>query len=342
MLARLLAAVAEVDRLVLLGDIIELRERPWRQVLGASIPALAALGEALPAGASVVLTVGNHDHGLLVPALQRRAVAESPPAPLGADAEICAVAGEPLERVCTALGAHRVRVRYPGLWLRDDVYAIHGHYLDRHTTVPTLERLAIGAVVRMAGEPPGGPASAEDYEALLGPVYAWLDAYAGTGGRTGQGSSVAAWRALGQGNRARGGLRRRALRAAFPAIVAGLNRAGLGPLSDDVSLEALRSSSLAAIGEVLLRLRVDAPFVIFGHTHRAGPLPGEEPGPWRTSTGARLMNCGCWVGERTLAGGDRRSPYRPGFCVRLDGDRDPELVNLLDGDRDPELISLLD
>ena len=320
----------DVDRLVLLGDVLELRERPWRQALDAAMPALRALGEALPDTAAIVLTVGNHDHGLVAPALQRRSVAEPPPAPLGAEAEVRALGGEPLQYVCGALGAERVRVCYPGMWLRDDVYATHGHYLDRHTTVPTLERLAIGAVVRMAGEPPGGPASAEDYEALLGPVYAWLDAYAGTGGRTGQGSSVAAWRALGQGNRARGGLRRRALRAAFPAIVSGLNRAGLGPVSDDVSIDTLRSSGLAAIAEVLLRLRVDAPIVIFGHTHRAGPLPSDEPGLWRTSTGARLVNCGCWVGERTLAGGDRRSPYRPGFCVRLDDDRDPELVNLLD------------
>lgn len=320
----------DVDRLVLLGDVLELRERPWREALRGAIPALTALGEALPDAASVVLTVGNHDHGLLVPALRRRSVVEPPPAPLGAAAEVRPLVGEPLQRVCAALGGERVSVRYPGMWLRDDVYATHGHYLDRHTTVPTLERLAIGAVVRMAGEPPGGPASAEDYEALLEPVYAWLDAYAGTGGRTGQGSSVAAWRALGQGNRARGGLRRRALRAAFPAIVSGLNRAGLGPVSDDVSIDTLRSSGLAAIAEVLLRLRVDAPFVIFGHTHRAGPLPSDEPGLWRTSTGARLVNCGCWVGERTLAGGDPRSPYRPGFCVRLDDDRDPELVNLLD------------
>jgi hypothetical protein len=322
--------VLNVDRLVLLGDVLELRERPWRQALDAAMPALRALGEALPDAAAIVLTVGNHDHGLVAPALQRRSVAEPPPAPLGAEAEVRALGGEPLHYVCAALGAERVRVCYPGMWLRDDVYATHGHYLDRHTTVPTLERLAIGAVVRMAGEPPGGPASAEDYEALLGPVYAWLDAYAGTGGRTGQGSSVAAWRALGQGNRARGGLRRRALRAAFPAIVSGLNRAGLGPVSDDASIDTLRSSGLAAIAEVLLRLRVDAPIVIFGHTHRAGPLPSDEPGLWRTSTGARLVNCGCWVGERTLAGGDRRSPYRPGFCVRLDDDRDPELVNLLD------------
>jgi hypothetical protein len=161
-------------------------------------------------------------------------------------------------------------------------------------------------------------------------VYAWLDAYPETGGRTRAGASVAAWRALGQGRGGSGGLRTRALRAAFPAIVAGLNRAGLGPVRDDVSLDTLRSSSLAAIGEVLLRLRVEAGFTVFGHTHRAGPLPGDDPVGWRTSTGVRLVNCGCWVGEATLAGGDRDSPYRPGFCVRLDDDGEPELVNLLD------------
>jgi predicted phosphodiesterase len=327
---RLLTMVRGVERLVLLGDVVELRERPWREALRASEPTLEAIGDALPAGGSVLLVAGNHDHGLLAAPQMRRAVAEPPPAPLGTATTMEAFAGDPLGRVCAALGTERVTVSYPGVWLRDDVYATHGHYLDRHTTVPTLERLAIGAVARVAGGPPGGPASAEDYEALMGPVYAWLDAYAGTGGRTGQGASVAAWRALGQGDRAHGGLRQRALRATFPAIVAGLNRAGLGPVSADVSIDALRGSSLAAIGEVLLRLRVAARFVIFGHTHRAGPLPEDDPGPWRTSTGVRLVNCGCWVGERTLAGGDRDSPYRPGFCVALDDDRDPELINLLD------------
>jgi hypothetical protein len=328
----LLAAVSETERLVLLGDTVELRTRPWREVLRAAAPTLTAVGEALPAGAAIVLVAGNHDHGLLAPALARRAVAEPPPPPLGSESAIEPLDGEPLARVRAALGGDRVLVRYPGVWLRDDVYATHGHHLDRHTTVPMFERLAIGAVARGA-EPAGGPASAEDYEAVLGPVYAWLDAYAQTGARSRQGASVAAWRALRPGES--GGalhlrLRRRALRTGFAALVAGLQRAGLGPLSHDVSAEALRHSALAAIGEALLRLRIDARFVVFGHTHRAGPLPGDEPGPWRTSTGVRLHNCGCWVREGTLAGEDRRSPYRPGFCVRLDDDGEPALVNLLD------------
>jgi hypothetical protein len=316
--------------LVLLGDVLELRERPWREVLGAAAPTLAAIGDALPRAGSVVLVAGNHDHGLLTPWLARRAVAEPPPAPLSDATTLPALAGEPLERVCASLGAERVTVSYPGVWLRDDVYAIHGHYLDRHTTVPTLERLGIGAVARITRSASTGPAGADGYEAVLGPVYAWLDALAGTGGRTGQGASVAAWRALGQGKRAPRGLRRRMLRAAFPAIVSALNRLGLGPVSDDLSTRSLRDSSLRAIAEVLLALRVDAPIVVFGHTHRAGPLPSEDPADWRTASGTRLLNCGCWVGERTFVGTDRGSPYRPGFCVRLDGDGEPALVNLLD------------
>jgi hypothetical protein len=280
-----------------------------------------------------VLVGGNHDHGLLAPALARRSVAEPPPAPLGAESEIEPLPGEALAHVCAALGADRVRIRYPGTWLRDDVYATHGHHLDRHTTVPTMERLAIGAVARHAGERPGGPASAEDYEAVLGPVYALLDAFAGTGARVRADASATAWRALAPGELGVGlqmRLRRRGLRTAFSALVMALRRVGVGPLSDDVSIESLRRSALVAIGEVLLRLRIDARVVVFGHTHRAGPLAGEDPRPWSTATGTRLLNCGCWVRERTLAGGDRRSPYRPGFCVRLDDGAAPALVNLLD------------
>ena len=48
-------------------------------------------------------------------------------------------------------------------------------------------------------------------------------------------ASASAWRALAGGDGRRRGLRRRALAAGFPALVAGLNRAGLGPLSADLS-----------------------------------------------------------------------------------------------------------
>ena len=133
----------DVDRLVLLGDVLELRERPWREVLDAATPALSGPRRgAARVTASIVLTVGNHDHGLLAPraaaACGRRAAAGA----AGAEAEVGAL-GRASRWSASARrsGAERVRVCYPGVWLRDDVYATHGHYLDRHTTVPTLERL---------------------------------------------------------------------------------------------------------------------------------------------------------------------------------------------------------
>ena len=54
--------------MVLLGDLLELREAPAAAVLDAAEPFLRALGEAC-AGKPVVIVPGNHDHELVAPAL---------------------------------------------------------------------------------------------------------------------------------------------------------------------------------------------------------------------------------------------------------------------------------
>ena len=294
----------------------------------------------------VTIVPGNHDHRLLAPWLERRA-RDREPAPLGLEAAVDWRAGEPLARLAAWLAPRgsdvQLDVAYPGCWLREDVYAIHGHYSDRHATVPMFERLGAGAMARLAGEGAGGPQSAEDYEAILGPMYAWLDAIAQTGGpRLGAGSatgtSASASRLAGTGGRGdrRRGVRRRVLAAAFPAVVAALNRAGLGPLSTDLSSAGLRRARLAAVGEVLLRLGVQAPHVVFGHTHRAGPLPADDPAEWRTVTGSTLTNVGSWVHEAAFVGNDASaSPYRPGFAATVESDpaHPPALTNLLDARR---------
>ena len=310
-----------------------------RDALAAAEPALRDLGSSLPAGARVTVVPGNHDHRLLVPWLERRG-RDRDPAPLGLEAAVDWRAGEPLARLAAWLAPRgsdvELDVAYPGCWLREDVYALHGHYSDRHVTVPMFERLGAGAMARLTGEGAGGPHSAEDYEAILGPMYAWLDAIAQTGGPrlgggSGTGASTSAWRALAGGDGRGRGLRRRALAAGFPALVAGLNRAGLGPLSADLSSAGLRRARLAAVGEVLLRLGVQAPHVIFGHTHRAGPLPAEDHAEWRTVTGTTLTNVGSWVHEAAFVGDDASaSPYRPGFGVMLEEVGQPVLANLLD------------
>jgi hypothetical protein len=148
-------------------------------------------------------------------------------------------------------------------------------------------------------------------------------------GRTLHGGSVRGWRALtGPGRR---GLRRRSVALAFPVVVAALNRARIGPLRAELSGAALRQAGLRGIEEAMARLGVTAGHVLFGHTHRAGPLPGDDPGEWTTAGGTRLTNSGCWVHEASLQGADPgRSPYRVGFAVWVGDSGPPELVNLLD------------
>ena len=69
---RMLAALAEADRVVLLGDLLELREAAPSAVLELAEPFLRALGEAC-SGKPVVIVPGNHDYELIAPALDARA-----------------------------------------------------------------------------------------------------------------------------------------------------------------------------------------------------------------------------------------------------------------------------
>jgi hypothetical protein len=336
MLEPLLAALPGVDRLVLLGDLIELRQGPMRDALAAAEPVLKQIGQALPKEAEVTLVPGNHDHHLLSAWLERRARGAAPK-PLGLCTEVDWRQGDTVSLLAAWLSPARLRVCYPGVWLRDDVYATHGHYLDRHTTVPLFERLGAGVMARVAGEAPDGPISAEDYERVLSPIYAWLHAVAQSGGGGGShGASARAWRAL-AGSQSRRGLRRRTLTAVFPLAVAVLNRAGVGPVGRDISGPELRRASLRAFSEVLRRLEVQASYVIFGHTHRAGPLGDDGPGEWQMHGHARAINTGCWVHEPGFLGPrPAKSPYRAGFAVSLPQVGAPELLNLLDAVREQD------
>jgi metallophosphoesterase superfamily enzyme len=76
--AVLIEALADVDRLILLGDVLELRHGPLRDALAAARPFFEDLGRAL-AGRELLLTAGNHDHALVEPWLARRAEASEPP-----------------------------------------------------------------------------------------------------------------------------------------------------------------------------------------------------------------------------------------------------------------------
>jgi hypothetical protein len=188
-------------------------------------------------------------------------------------------------------------------------------------------------MARILLEPDGGPRRAEDYESILDPMYAWIESVAQSGGIRGRGSGrlqVRAWQSL---QRPGGGglLRRVGVGGGLSALVALLNRARIGPFGTEVTGPELRRAGLRAFEQVVERLGIQASHVLFGHTHRAGPLPGDEASEWNR-TGIALLNTGSWTYDREFVGDSLSgNPYRPGFCAMLGDDGPPRLVNLLDG-----------
>src|SRR4051812_35403659 len=315
-LRALIEALDGVDELVLLGDTIELREVPLRRVMDAAGPVLAAIGRAM-AGGRVTLVAGNHDHQLAHPLVERLRLN-------GGALEPQTLADPPdegaLGLVARALALPEVRVAYPGVLVRDDVYATHGHYLDVHNTVPSLERLAIGAVQRFAGRVPDGRLTPDDYEAALAPVYALGYALAQNvrprAHPVRQDRSVKAWQAINNG--------RLPARVGVAAAVKLLNVAGLGPLEPDLTGPALRESALRGMRTVVDRLDLHAPHVVLGHTHRSGPHAGDAG--W-----GALINTGSWIHEPYFLGGDpTASPYFPGHVVYVEASGPPVLRRVLD------------
>ena len=324
-LARLLEVVAEADRIVFLGDLLELRERPAVAVLGDVAPQLRQIGAAA-AGKQVLLVPGNHDHQLVAPALERaRVTGDGPPA---LERRYEPLLGDLAGAVAELMPAAEVTLAYPGTWLRDDVYATHGHYLDVHMTVPRVESL-IAATVERYGTRVGraGPTAPEHYEAILAPIYAVAHALAQNARahphlrRNNLSRDV--WRAA-TGHSGTSRLRRTLIgRAAIPGAVAAINAMGLGPFRPDISAVELRRAGLRAMGEVVDRLEIGADHVLFGHTHRGGPLDGETS-EWRTPGGVQLVNTGSWIYEDVFVDGDGpANPYWPGRVVWLDDSGPP-------------------
>ena len=317
-----------IDHLVLLGDVLELREAPIRRVLDASEPVFRALGEIAGDG-RVTLVPGNHDHQLGASLLDTRRLDGAGPLPL--DAEGPPPATGPVARIAEWLRPAELRLAYPGTWIRDDVYATHGHYLDLHNTVPALECLAVSATERVLGRSADGRRSPGDYEAALTPAYSAMfeiaQSRARTERRTSGGASVAIWRKTG-GASGPPTLQGRLLAGvAIPAAVAGLNRLGIGPYRPELNGPALRRAALAAMSEVVEHLGIEAGHVLFGHTHRSGPWPNDVLAEWTLPGGGRLMNTGSWILDEAFGAA---GPYRPGTCAFVDDDGPPRLERLLE------------
>src|SRR4051812_36844521 len=138
--AALTAALARADRVVVLGDLLELRERPVTQVLADVEPTLRAIGEAT-AGKELVLVPGNHDYELVAPSLERARRASGAPQPLEG---VYDFAPDDLAGVVAAfMPDTRITLAYPAVRIREDVIAMHGHYLDIHLSVPRPESVIV-------------------------------------------------------------------------------------------------------------------------------------------------------------------------------------------------------
>src|SRR4051812_7329141 len=162
----LLQELDGVDRLVLLGDVVELLEHRPSHAMPVAEPVLRAIGDRLPHGAEVVVVPGNHDHELVSPWLRAHGI------PAAVDAELPRDATALLASVTSWLGPADVRVRYPGVWLSDRIWATHGHYLDRHL----LPETAFGVARGLLGRLPHDGAAPEDYERAGGPSLTRLEA----------------------------------------------------------------------------------------------------------------------------------------------------------------------
>jgi UDP-2,3-diacylglucosamine pyrophosphatase LpxH len=313
-LEALLGTLEGVDRLVLLGDVVELLEHRPASAMEVAEPVLRAIGAGLPRGAEVIVVPGNHDNELISPWLRAHGI---PPA---VDAELPREATPLLAAVGSWLGPADVRVRYPGVWLSERVWATHGHYLDRHL----LPETAFGVARGLLGRLPRDGAAPLDYERAGGPSLTRLEAL------------LTRWlpRPLaGLVDDVAELLRAATMpRVRTVRVPRGLMSHRLSPLTASLLGAQMRRASIPALGRVVHRLGVEADWVLFGHVHRCGPLPGEHQRDWLGPGGTpRIVNSGSWVYEPLLVHhATPPHPYWPGGAIILDDGKDPRAIGLLD------------
>jgi hypothetical protein len=325
----LLDELSGADRVVLLGDVLELRDRPAGEIVDRASPFLELLGAAL-GGGEVIYVPGNHDHRLAEPLLDGHSLGD--PERLGLEQRyppITELAGQLAERLRPA----KLTFAYPGVWLRDDVWATHGHYLDCHMTIPTIECLSAAGTMRVVGGIPRS-ATPEEYERAIGPIYGFSWGFAQSRGPERIGGrakpTAAAWRRL-AGDRSKTVRNRFLGGVAFPIAARGIGRTLRRRFDTDISVENISRAGLAAMREVLGRLGPDARYVVFGHSHRPGPLEGESVASWQL--GETELHCtGSWTYSPGLCGPTaERSLFWPGTVTWLDDDGPPRRDELLHG-----------
>lgn len=301
---RLLNALDGVQRLVLLGDTMELMHRQPRRSMAAAEPVLRAIGRRLGPDGEVIVVPGNHDS----PLVRRWAVAQGPR--LRTCHDVDPSASPALARLLAWLAPARTRASYPGVWLGERTWATHGHYLDQH-----LLPESVFGVLRPGRRGASTSATPVDYEHVHRRVRRSRESLA---------EKLMA-RPVATVLEASAELVRR---AAMPYVPKLMMDRGMAPVTARLLDTQMRRAAVPALARVMRRLGIEADFVLFGHVHRRGPI-GDEP--WPASTGTRFLNTGAWLYEPLLIDRARAPhPYWPGGAVLLDDGAAPRSVGLLD------------
>jgi hypothetical protein len=304
-LGRLLAALDSVERLVLLGDIVELAEGRPQHAMAEAKPVLRELGRRLGAEREVTIVPGNHDLRLV------RDWVRAQGAGLGPAADVPLQASNGLAELASWLAPARVTASYPGAWLTHAVWATHGHYLDRHL----LPESAFGIARGLLGRMPRTNALPFEYERARRPSLTrtarWLPRPVAT---------------------IVDDLAELARASTMPRAPRLLLHRRLAPLTSALLGAQMSRASIPALARVVHRLGIDADWVLFGHVHRLGPLQADRAQQWQGPGGRpRIANTGSWVYEPLLVShAVPPHPYWPGGAVLLDGDGAPRAIGLLD------------
>ncbi|MFZ0088419.1 MAG: metallophosphoesterase [Solirubrobacteraceae bacterium] len=302
---RLLDALDDVDRLVLLGDALELMGRNPRRTMATAEPIIRAIGRRLGPNREVIVVPGNHDAPLV------RAWALAQGRRLQPSTTVEPHASRALDRLLAWLAPARTRVSYPGVWLGERVWATHGHYIDRHL-VPESSFGILRRRVR--GVVPAVVAPIE-YERGRRPRRRSRDSLMTRALARPAGTLLESVAEL-------------ARSATMPRVPRLMMNSGLAPVTARLIDAQMRHQSLPAMAYVVRRLGVDADWVLFGHVHRRGPIGGPD---WVQNESMRFVNTGSWVYDPLLV--DRAvapHPYWPGGAVLLDDGREPRSLGLLD------------
>ena len=171
----------------------------------------------------------------------------------------------------------RSRWPTPALWLRPDVYATHGHYLDLHLTVPRLESIVASAMARVSGRARrlrlGGRLRG-------GAGAACTRFFAGLAqGAAPRPLSSAAARSRGRLAAARTARPpRRCCWGGWPSPAPWRrSTASARPVrGGDHAARSCAARASPRCGAWQRRSAPGADHVLFGHTHRPGPLPGDD------------------------------------------------------------------